>query len=137
MATDITKDPASLPPLALAYIGDAIFEVYIRLFLLDERYIKVHDLHDHATNLVSAAAQAGFYRKLEPSMTPQEQAIAKRGRNAKSHRVLKRTRMLDYRLSTGFEALVGYLYLSGQKDRLKELLGFVLEREAFLEDHEF
>jgi len=130
------KDPAGLPSLVLAYVGDAVFEVYVRTHLVEGKYKNVHDLHDKAVSFVSSRAQAGFYKRLEPAMTEGERAIAKRGRNAKSHRVPKSARTLEYRLSTGFEALIGYLFLSGQKERLEQLVGHILNEEVSFEDHE-
>jgi ribonuclease-3 family protein len=106
----------------LAYVGDAVFELYVRLYLLEKSGGKVHELHDHATTLVNAGAQARYYRALEPVMTPREQSVARRGRNVKSRRIPKKADMLDYRLSTGFEALIGFLFLSDQKNRLNELI---------------
>jgi ribonuclease-3 family protein len=121
-ADALKTDPASLPSLVLAYVGDAVFELFVRLYLLEERNGKVHELHDHATALVNAGAQARYYRMLEPVMTPQERSVARRGRNVNSRRVPKNAQMLDYRLSTGFEALIGFLFLSDQKKRLSELV---------------
>jgi ribonuclease-3 family protein len=130
------KDPMAMPALVLAYVGDAVFELYVRLYLLDGCQKKVRLLHNQAAALVNAGAQAAYYRKLEPVMTSQEREVARRGRNVKAHKAPKNARMLDYRLSTGFEALIGFLFLSGQKSRLRELIGLSLG-EVCLEDHEF
>jgi ribonuclease-3 family protein len=130
------QDPKALPVLVLAYVGDAIFEVYVRLYLVQKGPGKVRMLHDQAADLVNAAAQAGYYRMLEPVMTSQERDVARRGRNVKSRRAPKNAKMMDYHLSTGFEALIGFLFLSGQKKRLRELIGLSLG-EGLLEDHEF
>jgi ribonuclease-3 family protein len=118
----MNKDPAALPSLVLAYVGDAVFELYVRLYLVEKNTGKVRELHNHAASLVNAGAQARYYRELEPVMTPQEQSVARRGRNVKSRRIPKNADMLDYRLSTGFEALIGFLFLSDQKNRMRELI---------------
>lgn len=115
--------PETLTPLALAYIGDAVYELYIRLFLAGNNNLKMKDLHLKAVSLVKADSQASFLRELEPLLTEEEQNIVRKGRNAKSGHVPKNADVLNYRYSTGFEALLGYLYLTGQNERLLELLG--------------
>lgn len=120
------KDPRELPSLVLAYIGDAVFELQIRMFLLNKGAVKVNDLHRQASQLVRASSQANFLYQLDTMLSDEEKAVAKRGRNAKSHHVPRNAVVADYRLSTGFEALLGYLYLSRQEERICELLGFLL-----------
>lgn len=115
--------PKLLSPLVLAYIGDAVYEMYIRLNLLPQ-IPKVHDLHQAVTKNVCASNQAKVLHALEQDLTEEERDIARRGRNAKSH-VPKNADLFDYRYSTGFEALIGYLYLSGEIERLNYLLGRV------------
>ncbi|MFT8837121.1 Mini-ribonuclease 3 [Liquorilactobacillus satsumensis] len=109
--------------IALAYMGDAIYEVYIRRYLIAAGLTKPNKLHRIATHFVSAKAQAFLITKMEEEdlLTPVEQEYFKRGRNAKSHTTAKNTSVLTYRISTGFEALFGYLYLSEQTQRLDEL----------------
>ncbi|KRM00251.1 Mini-ribonuclease 3 [Liquorilactobacillus satsumensis] len=109
--------------IALAYMGDAIYEVYIRRHLIAAGLTKPNKLHRIATHFVSAKAQAFLITKMEEEdlLTPVEQEYFKRGRNAKSHTTAKNTSVLTYRISTGFEALFGYLYLSEQTQRLDEL----------------
>ena len=115
--------------IALAYMGDAIYEVYIRKHLLDEGMTKPTRLHHRATHYVSAKAQAMLIKKMEEQelLTPEEQEYFRRGRNAKSYTSAKNTSVVTYRISTGFEALFGYLYLSGQTKRLDELAAWCIK----------
>lgn len=115
-----------LPPLVLAYIGDAVYELWIRLQLVQGGSRRVHNLHEEAVSWVNAKSQARILEIWEPVLTPEEVAIVKRGRNTKSS-VPRGARMIDYRLSTGLEALVGYLYLAGQWKRLESLLELAAE----------
>lgn len=109
-----------LHPLVLAYVGDAVFNLYIRTQLLHYEQSKVRVLHGHGARMVSATLQAHAIRTLEPELTETEMDIVRRGRNAKST-VPKSASVGDYRYSTGFEALLGYLYLSKSEARLAEL----------------
>ena len=113
--------PKTLSPLVLAYVGDAVFEVLVRLDVLAAGNAPVHKLHQKARDQVNAAAQAAFYHRVADQLTEEEQAVFRRGRNAKSHTVPKHADLMDYREATGVEALFGYLYLSNQKKRLIEL----------------
>lgn len=108
----------------LAYIGDAVYEVYVREHLLHKGLTKVNALHKEAKKYVSAKAQAEIVNALMASdhLTETELAVFKRGRNAKSHTSAKNTDVLTYRVSTGFEALLGYLHVSQQVERLTELM---------------
>ena len=117
------KDYTQLNGLALAYVGDAIYEIYIRDYLIEQGATKPNKLHKAATNYVSAKAQAYLIKEMleEKLMTPEEETFYRRGRNAKSHTSAKNTSVVTYRISTGFEALFGYLYLSDQIERLEEL----------------
>lgn len=117
---DIPAD--RLPPLVLAYIGDAWFTLYVRTKLLWFEQNKVRVLHTHSAKMVSATMQAAAYRALESQLTEAELDFVRRGRNAKST-VPKSATVGDYRYSTGFEALLGYLLLSKQEERLAELCG--------------
>lgn len=109
--------------LALAYIGDAAYEVFIRQHLLEQGWTKPKDLHRRATQYVSAPAQAMLMGRMleEGFLSEEETDTYRRGRNAKSHSKAKNTDVETYRISTGFEALMGYLHLTGQKERLEEL----------------
>lgn len=108
-------------PLLLAYIGDAVFELYVRRELLLQQALPIQQLHKKVTSLVRAGGQAAALRQLEGHLSAEEAAVVRRGRNTKSH-VPKNTAMSVYRRATGFEALLGWLYLSEQTDRLVELL---------------
>lgn len=114
-------------PLVLAYIGDAVYEVVIRTLILNRGNTQVNKMHKRASELVKAEAQARFYKLLEDRLTPEEQSVYRRGRNAKSATMPKHATMRDYRMATGFEALIGYLYLTEQMERMAELLGAGLD----------
>ncbi len=116
-----------LPVLATAYLGDAVYELYVRGYLLKKGYRKVRRLHEQATSMVCASRQAEFLRKIEDRLTAEEKEIAKRGRNAKSGHAPKNIDIREYRMSTGFETLLGYLFLREQEDRIEELMGYVIE----------
>ena len=115
--------------IALAYMGDAIYEVYVRKHLLQKGITKPTKLHHKATHYVSAKAQAFLIEKMHEKglMTEEEAEYYRRGRNAKSHTSAKNTSVLTYRISTGFEALFGYLFLSGQTKRLEQLVKWCIE----------
>lgn len=110
-----------LNSLVLAYIGDAYFNLYVRTKLLSYEQNKVRVLHTFGSKVVSATMQAVAYKSLEGELTDQERSIARRGRNAKST-VPKSATVGEYRSSTGFEALLGYLYLGKKYDRLSEIV---------------
>ncbi|WP_249338860.1 Mini-ribonuclease 3 [Vagococcus zengguangii] len=118
------QDFTLLNGLALAYVGDAIYEVFIRDYLIRKGNTRPNMLHQKATKFVSAKAQASLIADMlaEGMLTEEEEAIFKRGRNAKSHTTAKNADVKTYRTSTGFEALMGYLHLQGQTDRLNELM---------------
>lgn len=113
-------------PLVLAYIGDAVYEVYIRMFLAGKANMPVHRLHRQATQYVKAKAQSDMVEIMIKHLTEQELRIYKRGRNAKSGKVPKNADVQDYRRATGFEALIGYLYLERKMSRIVELLDMVV-----------
>ena len=115
-------------PLALAYIGDAVYELAIRTLVMNRGNMQVNKMHKKSASLVKAQTQAELIKILEPELTPLEHAAYKRGRNAKSVTMAKHATMIDYRMATGFEALMGYLYLTEQFDRLVELVGYGLEK---------
>ncbi|KIL72107.1 Mini-ribonuclease 3 [Bacillus badius] len=125
------KEAAQMNSLALAYMGDAIYEVYVRRHLLELGKVKPNQLHREATRYVSAKAQASFlYRMIESSfLSEAELAVIKRGRNAKSGTVPKNTDIQTYRHSTAFEALIGLLFLTGEEQRLTEIIDFCLPQE--------
>ena len=105
-----------------AYIGDAIYEVYIRKFLVETTYLKPHKLHIETTKYVKASAQAAILKNIYEDLTEEEKSIVKRGRNTKNHHLPKNANYEDYMYSTAFEGLIGYLYLTKQEKRLEEIL---------------
>ncbi len=113
--------------ITLAYLGDAIYEVYIREKMIKEAPLKVEQLQKKAINYVSAKAQAKILSNLidTNALTEEELDIVKRGRNYKRSSHPKNTDIITYKLSTGFETLIGYLYLSGKKTRLREILELI------------
>lgn len=115
-------DIRTYSPLTLAYIGDAIYELVIRTILVEKGNTQVNKLHQRASKLVKASAQSAIIEKLKPYLTEEEMGVFKRGRNAKSFTMAKNASMSDYRRATGFEALMGYLYLTEQWDRILELI---------------
>lgn len=115
-------DIRTYSPLTLAYIGDAIYELVIRTILVQKGNTQVNKLHQRASKLVKASAQSEIIEKLKPYLTEEEMGIFKRGRNAKSFTMAKNASMSDYRRATGFEALMGHLYLTEQWDRMLELI---------------
>ena len=115
-------DIRTYSPLTLAYIGDAIYELVIRTILVEKGNTQVNKLHQRASKLVKASAQSAIIEKLKPYLTDEEMGGFKRGRNAKSFTMAKNASMSDYRRATGFEALMGYLYLTEQWDRMLELI---------------
>lgn len=114
-------DADSLSALALAFVGDSIFDLFIRTMLVGSGK-KVRDLHREAVRYVKASAQAAILKELEPKLTPKERDIVRNARNAKVNTVPKHADIMDYHYSTAFEALLGYLYLTGRNQRLHEIL---------------
>ncbi|MGN1399941.1 MAG: Mini-ribonuclease 3 [Bacillus sp. (in: firmicutes)] len=129
--TEKTMDikPMELNSLALAYMGDAVYEKYIRHHLLLKGAVKPHLLHREATRFVSAKAQSRvIHHILEEGVLSEEEAgVVRRGRNAKSGTVPKNTDVQTYRYSTAFEALIGYLFLSGRLERAEELIQVAID----------
>jgi ribonuclease-3 family protein len=122
-------NPDELSPAVWAYIGDAVYELFIRERMLQTGIVKTRTLHHEATLRVRASFQARLAELLEPLLNETEREILKRGRNVKSGHVPANTDVLTYRHSTAFEALLGYLYLNGRHDRLAELLEQVIALE--------
>lgn len=115
-------DIKTYSPLTLAYIGDAIYDLIIRTIVVDKGNTKPGNLHKTTSQLVKAHAQSEMMHAIFEKLTEEEQDIFRRGRNAKSPTMAKNATMLDYRRATGFEALMGYLYLQDQFDRILELV---------------
>lgn len=116
------RDLRSYSPLTLAYIGDGVYELIVRTILVKRGNRPVNQLHRQASSLVKAAAQSAMMETLEPLLTEEEKGVYRRGRNAHSPTMAKHATMADYRRATGFEALLGYLYLKEDFARLVELV---------------
>lgn len=115
-------DVRSYSPLALAYIGDDVYDVVVRTFVVEHANRSAHDLHKISSHFVKAQTQAAMIEALEELLTEEEEAVYKRGRNAKAYTTAKNASVADYRKATGLEALMGYLYLSDRMDRVLELM---------------
>jgi ribonuclease-3 family protein len=126
---EFSKDEARmLNPLQLAIIGDGIFEVFIRNYILTQNTaLSANKIHVKAIGYVKAKSQSYIMHEMEEILTDEEEAVYKRGRNAKSATVPKNAEVRDYRMATGFEALVGYLYLTGNKERLEFIFNKSIE----------
>lgn len=121
-------DPRSYSPLVLAYIGDAVYELLIRTRVINQGSMQVSKMHKKSASLVKAETQANMIKALMEELTSEELAVYKRGRNAKAMTMAKHATMIDYRMATGFEALMGYLYLSEQYERMMQLVHDGLEQ---------
>ena len=114
-----------MPPLALAYIGDWVYELTVRRYLVDHGMAKVGDLHKAAVQYVNAERQSRLYGEIECRLSDQEREVFRHGRNAKSGHQPPHASAAVYRRATGLEALIGWLHLSGQEQRLQELLAYL------------
>lgn len=121
-------DIRTYSPLALAYIGDGIFDLVIRSIVVGKGNTKASQLHYRTSHIVKAKTQAEMMKVLEEILTPEEADIYRRGRNAKSPTMAKNATMSDYRNATGFEALMGYLYLKDEFPRIVELVKYAIEK---------
>lgn len=115
--------------LALAYVGDSVYEIYVRQFLFAQGIEKVKELQKEATKYVSAKGQASYLNAMMEKniLTEEEVEIVYRARNHKSHASPKNTDIVTYKQATGLEALIGYLYLEGRNNRVEELMNFILK----------
>ena len=124
----IEKAPNQYSPLVLAYIGDGVYELYVRTRVIDENPdMPAHKLHRETVKYVKAHAQSNSIHAICDILAEDEMAVFKRGRNAKSPTVPKNADLTEYRHATGFEALLGYLYLSQKSDRLDEIMKLAYE----------
>lgn len=112
--------------LSLAYLGDAVYELYVREYLLNKNIVKVKELQEKAVSYVSAKNQVRLLEQINSMLKEDELEYVKKGRNAKSHKAPKNTDILTYKHATGFETLIGYLYLN-DKQRLEEIMQIILE----------
>ena len=116
-----------ISPLVWAYVGDSVYEQYIRNYLVTNTKYKPHKLHVEATKFVKAAAQAKILQCLENDLTEEENEIVRRTRNTKNHHLPKNSNVQEYMYATAFEGLVGYLHLTKNKERLEEILDLSLK----------
>ena len=116
-----------LNPLVWAYVGDSVYELYIRIHLTNTSNAKPHKLHMESIKYVKAKAQADILDRIEDKLTEEERDIVRRGRNTENHHVAKNADPADYTKATSFEALLGYLYLTKQDERLDEILGMCID----------
>ena len=121
-------DVRSYSPLALAYIGDDVYDIIIRTMVVEKANRSAHDLHLISSRYVKAQTQASMIEALGDVLTEEEEAVYKRGRNAKAYTTAKNASVADYRKATGLEALVGYLYLQNKMDRILELIKEGIQR---------
>jgi len=122
-------DIKTYSPLTLAYIGDGIYDLIIRTLVVSKGNQKVNHMHRETSEMVKAAAQSEMIEILLPELTEKETEVYKRGRNAKSATMAKNATMADYRRATGFEALMGYLYLNNEMERILYLIKVALDRK--------
>lgn len=115
-------DIRSYSPLTFAYVGDAVYDLIIRTVAVGRANKAVSALHKKTSSIVKAKTQSDIIEVMMPHLTEEEREIYKRGRNAKPHTMAKNASVSDYRRATGFEALIGYLYLDGKFDRILELV---------------
>ena len=124
------QDIRSYSPLTLAYIGDGVYELIIRTILVKKGNCPVNRLHKKASSLVKAAAQSNIMEVIEEKLTLEELSVYRRGRNAHSPTMAKNATMADYRRATGFEALMGYLYLKEDYSRMVTLIRMGIGEEV-------
>ena len=130
------QDIRTYSPLALAYIGDAVYDLVIRTMVVERANRPVNELHRMVVKYVSANAQARIVQALMESLTEEEQSIYRRGKNSKPHTTAKNASVKDYLKATGFEAVIGYLYLTDRMDRVLELVRKGLELEESVKQGE-
>lgn len=122
---EITKNESDinqLSPLNWAYVGDCIYELYVRTYLINTTNLKPHKLHIETIKYVRASAQAKSLKKIMVILSDEEKEIVRRGRNTENHHIPKNSTVEEYAYSTAFEALIGYLYLTNKLNRVKEII---------------
>lgn len=120
-------DIQMLNPLVLAYVGDSVYDTFVRTLLVSSGYGQVAKLHKMSVEFVKAKAQADILAKISELLSEEEQDIVRRGRNTKSATIPKNADISDYRYATGFEALIGFLYLTGQLERLMDIVEMIVK----------
>lgn len=127
--TDIKCDVNMLSPLNLAFVGDTVFDLFVRESLVCQANRPVNKLHKKATELVKASSQARAVERIYDSLSQEEQNVIRRGRNAHTNHKAKNMSEADYHLATALECLFGYLYLKGRIDRLREIFEMIIGQE--------
>ena len=120
------KNPNEYSSLVLAYIGDAVYELYIRNYIVSKGNYRIDEIHKSSIKYVKASAQCENFYKIKDILTEEEIAVFKRGRNAKS-RPPKNADVMEYKIATGFEALIGYMYINGNEKRIDEIMNIILQ----------
>ena len=130
------EDPRQIPALNLAYVGDTIYDLYVRAYLIHTHPETVHNLHLLSAQMVCAQGQARAFFALEPELTEEELCVYRRGRNAHSGTVPKNANVADYRVATGLETLLGHLWVLGREERIDQLRAIAVQanEEAGKED---
>ena len=123
------KEIELMSPLTWAYVGDSVYEQYIRTYLVNTTNLKPHKLHVEAIKYVKAKAQSNILKRIYDELNEEEQEVVRRTRNTENHHKAKNAELEDYMYSTAFEGLIGYLYLTKQDDRLKEILEMCIKGE--------
>jgi ribonuclease III family protein len=124
------KNVSQLNPLILAYVGDAVYEVFVRTLLVSKSNAPVHKLHKYSIEFVKAKAQSDIVHRLLENLTEEEQDIVRRGRNAKSGTIPKNADVTEYKYATGFESLIGFLYLKKDYERLMQVIDISISDKA-------
>lgn len=122
------KNPYQYSPLALAYIGDSVLDLFVKTYFVKNSNKQTYKYHKDVCNIVKAVNQASFIEEIFDELTDEEQDIYKRGRNATTHSKAKNATMSEYRKATGLEALFGYMYLKGDIERLKNLVEKMIQK---------
>ena len=121
------EDPRQIPALNLAYVGDTVYDLYVRAYLIHTHPETVHNLHLLSARMVCAQGQARAFCALEPQVSEEELAVYRRGRNAHSGTVPKNANVADYRVATGLETLLGHLWVLGQEERIDQLMAVAVQ----------
>ncbi len=128
--------PELLNPLVLAYIGDAVYELYVRIYIAKEGTVKTNALHRASISFVSAKAQANILAGIEENLSEDEANIVRRGRNAHSNTIPKNASIADYKKATAFEALIGYLFLKNDIKRLEEIVKLSIKSNKVIKENQ-
>ena len=120
-------DPKQIPALNLAYVGDTVYDLYVRAYLIHTRSETVHTLHLLSAKMVCAQGQARAFFAMEPQLSEEELSVYRRGRNAHSGTVPRNANVADYRVATGLETLLGHLWVLGMEERIDQLMAVAIQ----------